>query len=519
MAIPVKKIFISDAVDESCAELLREAGFQVQQVTKLSEEQLIKEIQDVEALIVRSETKVKANVLNSAPKLRVVGRAGTGVDNIDVEAATKKGIIVLNTPGGNSISACELTCALVVSLARNVPSGCQSLKEGRWDRKLYTGEELLGKTLAVLGLGRIGREVASRMKAFGMRIIGFDPIVSAESAAALGIEKMELPEIWPLADYITVHTPLIPQTKNLINGDSLNKCKPGVKIINVARGGIVDEKALLEALKDGRCGGAAIDVFTEEPPKSEWLVEFIKHPKVIATPHLGASTVEAQQRVAVEIAEQLISIAKPGEGLAGVVNAPVLNDLRIPSNTAWINLGKELGNLVGRLYKQEPLKGMKIDIITTGLEALRFMKTSVCAGLMSGRTENGLNLINALFLAEEAGVLVTQAHNDKTSEPTVSIVISGKNSHKVSGTIRGGESWLMSIDDANFTSGVLLNSNTLIFEGAKPNVDCPNVIGTLIKNSIIVTNMAVARGKTAVWIVVQVLEKSNLPKIEGLKAF
>nr|BAN21080.1 d-3-phosphoglycerate dehydrogenase [Riptortus pedestris] len=519
MAITLERILISDPVDDVCANLLRSAGLEVRQKNKLTQEQLIQELQDVEALIVRSETKVRADILAAAPKLRVVGRAGTGVDNIDVEAATKKGIIVLNTPGGNSISACELTCALIVALARNVTSGCQSLKEGRWDRKLYTGEELSGKTLAVLGLGRIGREVAARMKGFGMRIVGFDPIVTAEAAAAIGIEKMDLPQIWPVADYVTVHTPLIPQTKNLINEDTLNKCKPGVKIVNVARGGIVDEKALHAALKDGRCGGAALDVWTEEPPKSEWLYDLIKHPKVIATPHLGASTVEAQKRVAVEMAEQIISLAKPGEAIPGVVNAPVLSALRIPSNAAWISLGRDLGNLVGRLYKGHSLSGVSVDIVTSGLDALSFMRTAVSAGVMAGRTENGLNLINAVLLANEAGVKINQTHEPNSSQPIVTIKVTGKISHTVSGTTRGGESWLLSLDDANFTSGVALGPNTLLFQGTNADVDCPNVIGALVKNDVMVTNMAVARGKSAVWIAVQTHSTVISPEIGGLKTY
>ncbi|CAA9995283.1 unnamed protein product [Nesidiocoris tenuis] len=292
MSIQLKKVLISDAVDETCVQLLRKHGLQVVCKYKLSQDELIKEIPHYDALIVRSDTKVRAEVLAAATKLRVVGRAGTGVDNIDTEAATRRGVVVLNTPGGNSISACELTCALITSLARNVSQGSQSLKEGRWDRKLYTGEELSGKTLGVLGLGRIGREVASRMAAFGMKIVGFDPMVTAGSIP--NVEVVSLDEVWPVADYITVHTPLIPQTRNLINEANLNKCKKGVKIINVARGGIVDEKALLAAVKEGVCGGAALDVFSEEPPKSPGLLELIRHPKVLATPHLGASTAEAQ---------------------------------------------------------------------------------------------------------------------------------------------------------------------------------------------------------------------------------
>ncbi|KAK0078075.1 hypothetical protein PV326_009605, partial [Microctonus aethiopoides] len=286
MSINLRSVLISDPVDTLCADLLISHGVPVTTKYKLSKDELIQEIQKHDGLIVRSETKVTAEILGAASNLRVVGRAGTGVDNIDLQAATRKGIVVLNTPGGNSISACELTCALISALARNVSQAAQSMKEGRWDRKLFSGYELSGKTLAVLGFGRIGREVSHRMQSYGMKIICFDPMLSAEDTKKIGATKMSLNDIWPIADYITVHTPLIPQTRNLINATTLSSCKKGVKIINVARGGIVDEEALLQSLKSGHCGGAALDVFLEEPPKNPITLELIQHPKVIATPHL-----------------------------------------------------------------------------------------------------------------------------------------------------------------------------------------------------------------------------------------
>ncbi|XP_073976606.1 D-3-phosphoglycerate dehydrogenase [Rhodnius prolixus] len=508
MAIPLKKILVSDAVDNTCVDLLRKYGLEVTCRYKMTKEELIQEIQDYEALIVRSDTKVRADVLAAAHKLRVVGRAGTGVDNIDTEAATRKGVIVLNTPGGNSISACELTCALITSLARNVAAGSQSLKEGRWDRKLYTGEELSGKTLAVLGLGRIGREVATRMSSFGMKVLGFDPLVSYEQAAEFGVQKLELEQIWPQADYITVHTPLIPQTRNLINESSLTKCKKGVKIINVARGGIVDEQALLAALKDGRCGGAGLDVFSEEPPKSEVLRELIEHPKVLATPHLGASTGEAQVRVAVEIAEQFVALSKPDSGytVTGVVNAPVLSALRNPLNTPWVTLGKRLGSIAAKLASGASFQGLNVEIVTQGpvTENMRFLSTAVLSGMMSSRTANGLNLINAPVLAEEAGLKVVQTHTGNTeSQAYVAVRVGSAGvDHVVTGTSRGGESWLLSIDDATFTSGVPLTENTLLFQGTNASSDCTNLIGELVKAGVVITNMAVAVGN-AVWISVQ----------------
>nr|CAH7723281.1 unnamed protein product [Callosobruchus chinensis] len=327
----ITKVLVADAVDASCVDLLKKFSIQVDCKYKLPKEQLIAEIPNYNALIVRSDTKVTADVIAAGKNLKVIGRAGAGVDNIDVKAATAKNILVLNTPGGNAISACELTCSLITTLARNVVPGAASLKAGRWDRKLYSGHELYGKTLAILGLGRIGKEVALRMQAWGMKTIGYDPIVSAQDAKKFNVESLTLEQIWPQADYITVHTPLIPATRNLICSAVLNKCKKGVRIVNVARGGIINETDLLSALNSGQCGGAALDVFEQEPPVDKITWELIKHDKVVATPHLGASTTEAQIRVAVEIAEQIVALTKKSKeySVGGVVNRDVYDKLKL----------------------------------------------------------------------------------------------------------------------------------------------------------------------------------------------
>ncbi|XP_011181691.2 D-3-phosphoglycerate dehydrogenase [Zeugodacus cucurbitae] len=331
MPVDIKNVLICDAVDKACVELLQSNGINVDTKLKLPVDELCAVVKNYNAVIVRSDTKITAEVIKAGTayggQLKAVGRAGAGVDNIDVAAATAHAVVVLNTPGGNSISACELTCLLIGALARPIVPAAQSLKEGRWDRKLYSGTELYGKTLAVIGLGRIGREVAIRMKTWGMRTIGYDPITTEEEARAAGIEKMELESIWPLADYITVHTPLIPQTRNLVSTQTLAKCKRGVKVVNVARGGIIEEQAILDALESGICNGAAFDVFPEEPPKSEVTKALIAHPKVVATPHLGASTAEAQVRVAVEVAEQFIALTGKSQEYTtypGVINKDVL---------------------------------------------------------------------------------------------------------------------------------------------------------------------------------------------------
>ncbi|XP_041987809.1 D-3-phosphoglycerate dehydrogenase [Aricia agestis] len=310
--VNIKSVLIVDGVGANCEEILKAHGIKVTAIPKISKEELIKEIPTHEALVVRSASKVTAEVLAAGRRLRVVGRAGAGCDNIDIDAAQERGIAVINAPGANAMSACELTCGLAVALARHVVAAGSALRAGRWERAQHTGTELYGKTLAVLGLGRVGREVAKRMHAFGMKVIGFDPYVSAAQCAEFHTEKKDkLQEIWPLADYITLHMPLMDSTKNFINTRSLSQCKKGVKIINVGRGGLIDEKEFLEALKSGQVGGAALDVFEQEPPTNPLTLEIIQHPTVLATPHLGASTKEAQVRVGQEIAEQLVNIAKP----------------------------------------------------------------------------------------------------------------------------------------------------------------------------------------------------------------
>uniref|UniRef100_A0A8C2N9L5 D-3-phosphoglycerate dehydrogenase n=1 Tax=Capra hircus TaxID=9925 RepID=A0A8C2N9L5_CAPHI len=311
----LRKVLISDSLDPCCRKILQDGGLQVVEKQNLSKEELIAELQDCEGLIVRSATKVTSDIINAAEKLQVVGRAGTGVDNVDLEAATRKGILVMNTPNGNSLSAAELTCGMIMCLARQIPQAAASMKNGKWERKKFMGTELNGKVLGILGLGRIGREVATRMQSFGMKTIGYDPIISPEVSASFGVQQLPLEQIWPLCDFITVHTPLLPSTTGLLNDSTFAQCKKGVCVVNCARGGIVDEGALLRALQSGQCAGAALDVFTEEPPRDRALVD---HENVISCPHLGASTKEAQSRCGEEIALQFVDLMK-GKSLTGVV--------------------------------------------------------------------------------------------------------------------------------------------------------------------------------------------------------
>ncbi|XP_051163164.1 hydroxypyruvate reductase-like [Leptopilina boulardi] len=512
MPVNIEKVLISDPVDESCAALLAAHGVSVTVKYKLSKDQLINELKNHEALIVRSETKVTADILGSVSNLRVIGRAGTGVDNIDLSAATRKGIVVLNTPGGNSISACELTCSFISALARNVVQASQSLKEGRWDRKLYSGFELSGKTLAVIGMGRIGREVAHRMQSFGMNIIAFDPMLPIQSAQQLNVTKLSLDEIWPIADYITVHTPLIPQTKNLINATTLGKCKKGVNIINVARGGIVDEEALLNSIKIGHCGGAALDVFIQEPPKNPITLELIQHPKVIATPHLGASTAEAQQRVAVEIAEQLLALSGKSTkyNVTGIVNAPILTAAMSEENVPWIELSKKLGQLIGKFLNKNPKAIVESQTVGAEMELKKFIHTAVLVGILTGQTKNGLNLVNAPTLAKEIGVQINESHMDSDT----SAVIVKVDQYQIKGTIRDNESILLSINDCVFNNGIVLRDYVSLYKTSNGLQDLAAVVSAYSEKGISIHSLNTNEN----WLIVQTNVDTTI-KVNDIESF
>lgn len=464
MALNLKKILITDEVDPKCVDILQRNGLEVVKNTALAKDipLLIAEIPKYDGLIVRSATRVTADIINAATNLKIIGRAGTGVDNIDFDAATKKGVIVMNTPGGNTMSAAEHTCTMLLAMSRHVSNGTESLRAGRWDRKKFMGNEVLGKTLAIIGLGRIGKEVATRMQAFGMTTIGFDPIIPGSVSAEFGVEWMSLDEVWKKADYITVHTPLIPQTKNLLCDETFAKCKKGVRVINCARGGIIDEDALLRALQSGQCGGAALDVFLEEPPTSAALVQ---HPLVTSTPHLGASTVEAQSRVAEEIAEQFVD-ARDGKSLFGALNAQALSNALSPSTRPWVDLGCALGKLAvimgGKVTKESQIK-----VITQGpgmKKAGSYLSAAALMGMLKAQTQNGLNLVSAPALGKELGIQVAAEYVEGTSD-SLSLVMQspGGAAMQLSGEVGADQPLLKGINGAQFAQGVSLRGNILLY--------------------------------------------------------
>ncbi|XP_053295603.1 D-3-phosphoglycerate dehydrogenase [Pleuronectes platessa] len=483
--VSIKSVLISESVDPRCKALLQENGIRVTEKQQMSKDELIAEIKDYDGLVVRSATKVTADVINAASNLKIIGRAGTGVDNVDVDAATKKGIIVMNTPSGNTISAAELTCALLMSLSRNVPQAAMSMKQGNWDRKKFMGAELYGKVLGIVGLGRIGKEVASRMQSFQMRTIGYDPITPTEVSASWGVEQMELEELWPQCDYITVHTPLMPSTVGLLNDESFAKCKKGVKVVNCARGGIIDEDALLRALESGQCGGAGLDVFVEEPPKNRALVN---HPNAISCPHLGASTKEAQARCGEDIALQIVDMVK-GKKLVGAVNAQVLASTFSQESHLLIKLGEAIGAVLQSCSSSnKPFSQVKITTQGDGMKSSGgYMTSSVLVGLLNHESGCCPNLINVLSLAKESGIEVNQAHcaTDEAADGVCTVEIEANGySYKAVGAVHGGVPVLLELSNSVFRQPVRLTGNLLLFKAPASPQLLTSVAGVLATEGV-----------------------------------
>ena len=404
----MQTVLISDKVDPICTSILEEEGIEVIQAVDKSEDELMKLAPKADGWIVRSGTKVTADLIAVADKLKVVGRAGVGVDNVDVEAATRRGIIVMNAPDGNTLSTAEHTAAMIQAMARKIPAAVTSLESGKWDRKQFVGKELHGKTLGIVGVGKIGRALAERMSSFAMDIVGFDPVVNADVARNAGVELVSLDELFSRSDIITVHTPLIPATRDLLRTETIAKCKDGVMIVNCARGGIVNEEDLLSALDSGKVAAAALDVFSSEPP-TEALQELITHTNVVATPHIAASTQEAQQKVAVQVTRELIRALR-GQPIDNAINASAIRAASDPSVQPLLELSRKLGALVAQQAQGQ------ITILSTTVRGeidrqhTHVLGLAALQGVLSRQLEEPVNLVNAGLLASEAGLVLEEHH-------------------------------------------------------------------------------------------------------------
>ena len=431
-----EKILVADDVSETGLQPLRDAGFEVTKRPGLSTTELIDALADCTGLVVRSETKVTADLLEKASLLRVIGRAGVGVDNIDVAAATVRGVVIMNAPDGNTITTAEHTIALLVALARRIPQANSSLKSGRWERKKFVGVELQGKTLGIVGLGRIGRVVATRARALGMSIVAYDPFIAPDQARDLEIELAPLDEVYKRADFLTVHTPLTAETRGMIDKDVLAKMKSGARIINCARGGLIDEEALYDAIKSGAIAGAAIDVFSQEPPPADHPLLSLE--EVIVTPHLGASTTEAQEGVAFTVAEQMRDFLLTG-GLRGAVNVPAVGTKEMSLLQPYITLAEGLGRFQSQLV-DSAVSEVKIEFAG---EVVEIDAAPVTRAFLSGLLRDvsaRVNVVNAFLIAEERGIKVTTTYIRTSGDTTPAIrtkIIAGQSSHSLAGTIFG----------------------------------------------------------------------------------
>ena len=484
------KVLVSDPIAEQGIEILKN-DVDVDIATGLEPSELIKRIGNYEALIVRSETQVTKDVINAGRKLKIIGRAGVGVDNIDVNAATERGIIVVNAPEGNTISAAEHTIAMMMSMSRNIPQANASLKGRKWDRKKFMGVEVRGKVLGVVGLGRIGSEVAKRALGMEMIILAYDPFISADRAKDLGVELTTVEDIVRRADYITVHTPLTKETKDLIGTKEFAIMKKGARLINCARGGIINEEALAKAVKDGIVGGAAIDVFTKEPPFENPLLEL---DRVIVTPHLGASTEEAQINVAVTVAEQIVNALK-GLPVKNAINMPYVKAEVMQIIEPYFPLAEKMGKLGTQVIGNYE----KVEISYCGEIAdqnVAPVTLAVLKGLLEPMLGAGVNYVNAPTIAKERKVKVVESKSKTVvGYPSqVSIKLSRKGEERIiSGTVIGKEPRIVQIDEYMID---VIPSGFMIVTRIE---DRPNIIGPccmiLGKNHVNIAGMQVGRIK------------------------
>jgi D-3-phosphoglycerate dehydrogenase len=475
------RILVSDTVSDRGLEILKSSpGLEVTYKPGLKEAELAAEIAGFDALVIRSGSKVTAKVLEGATNLKVIGRAGIGVDNVDVKAASKRGIVVMNTPTGNAVTTAEHAISLVFSLARKIPQATASMKQAKWEKSKFTGHELAGKTLGVLGLGNIGRIVADRARGLKMNVIAFDPVLTADRAAALGVELVGLDELFRRADVITAHTPLTPETKGIVNDAAIEKMKKGVLLVNAARGGIYDEAALLRGLESGKIGGVALDVFVEEPPKSETTLALIKHELVVATPHLGASTEEAQERVVLEIAEQVVAYLRDGT-IQNAVNVPSLSGEVAAKVAPYLDLAHKLGEFLSQT--QSLAEPTRVEVECYG-EATQLGSTAIVnaalAGYLSRFLDGKINAVSAPVLAQDRGIEVKKLTSTTPSRQGFGTLVSLR-VHDRAGKVATAEGTLAFDGTPRLTSldGYALDAHLVGDILVVENEDRPGVIGAI----------------------------------------
>jgi len=496
------KVLVSDNISAKGVEILKKAGLEVDVKTGMKPEELKACIGQYSGLVIRSATKVTAEIIEAATNLKVIGRAGSGLDNVDKVAASKKGIVVMNTPGGNTVTTAEHTIAMLFSVARMIPQATASMKAGKWEKKKFMGVELFNKTLGIIGLGAIGGQVAKRAQGLEMNIIAYDPFLSEEKAETMGIRKGSLDEIFAESDFITIHSPMTPETKGLINANTIAKMKNGVRIINCARGGIVNEQDLYEAMKSGKVTAAALDVFEKEPPENNPLLTL---ENLICTPHLGASTEEAQENVALAVAEQIADYLVHGT-IRNAVNFPSIPSDQVPRLQPYINLAEKLGSFSCQIFE-----GGATEVIVEYYGDAATVNTApvtiaALKGYLSPILLETVNFVNAPFIAKERGIEVKESKSSEAGDffSKITIRIKAKNRESyVSGTLYSKKDPRV-IEIDNFKVEIVPEGELLLMY----NNDKPGVIGNignlLGKNNINIARMHFGResaGGTAISVV------------------
>lgn len=487
------KVLISDNLGEAGIKMFQEEGFDVDVNVGLSPDDLKEIIGNYDALVIRSATKVTDDLLQKANRLKVIGRAGIGLDNVDIPAASKRGIVVMNTPGGNVVTTAEHTIALMLSLTRNIPLGTSSLKDGLWEKKNLQGRELYNKIIGIIGFGKIGSIVADRARGLKMQVIIYDPFVTPERIEKAGFKYVSLDELYQKADYITLHVPKLKETTGLIDKDAIDKMKDGVMIINCARGGIVKEDDLYEAMKSGKVAGAALDVFEVEPPVNSPILEM---DRLVCTPHLGASTWEAQTNVAVAVAEQIIDYLKNGT-IINAVNIPSVTGELMTKLGPFLTLAEKIGCLMAQLSSW-PLKEVVIDYSGDFMELdLSPVSRAIMKGLLTPVVKDDVNFVNAIILAKERGIRVTETTNPE-SEDYLNLITVSAISREATSTIAGtlfGKKEPRVVKINNFRVEMVPQGHLVLIN----NIDKPGAIGsigiTLGENDINIDKMQVGQEK------------------------
>jgi D-3-phosphoglycerate dehydrogenase / 2-oxoglutarate reductase len=489
----MSRILVCDNLDAAGIDLLRQAGIELDTRPNLKGESLKEAIRAADGCIVRGATRITADLLDNPGKLRAIVRAGVGVDTIDVAAATRKGIVVMNTPGGNTFSTAEHTVSMLMALARQIPAADASLRQGKWERNKFMGTQLVGKTLGVVGLGRIGREVGRRAAGLDMKVIGFDPFLSVDRAAQLGIEAVaDIEQLLLRCDFLTVHTPLTDETRNLLDATRLAKMKKGARVINCARGGIINEEALVEALKSGHLAGAALDVYVQEPLPADH--PFLRLSNVVLTPHLGASTFEAQVSVALEAAQLLVDFMQKGV-VQHAVNMAAVDRAEMEELRLYIDMARRLGLLHAQMAQGTIRRAELHYRGEVARRSTRLLTAAFAAGLLESRLDQQVNIVNASLLARERGIEIVEQSNPKKGDLSTLIradVVTDKKTYTAAGSLFGDQ-FLRLVQLGPYQLDTYLDGVMLLFTHR----DVPGLIGfigTIFgKHNVNIAQMTVGR--------------------------